>query len=64
MAVSKRDSKFSQRRGASFLSPVDLIVSVLSPVDVFVNLLFQPERQRDGVREDIEAARWRQGQRR
>ena len=61
MSVSKRDSKFfERRRGEGLLSPVDVMVSLLSPVDTFVNLLLQPERRRDGVQEDIEAARERQ----
>jgi hypothetical protein len=50
MSVSKRDSKSSERRDASLLAPVDMLVS----------LLIQPVRKRDGVQEDIDAARQRQ----
>ena len=60
MSVSKKDSQLSDRRGASPLTPVEVVESILSPVDMLVSLLLQPERPRDGVREDFEAARQRQ----
>ena len=63
MSVSKKDSTFSSRRGASPLTPVEIVENILSPVDMLVNLLLQPERPRDGVREDFEAARRRQQRR-
>ena len=60
MSVSKEDSQLSDRRRASPLTPVEVVESILSPVDMLVSLLLQPERPRDGVREDFEASRRRQ----
>ena len=63
MSVSKKDSKYSSRGGVSLPTPVEVVEGILSPVDMLVNLLLQPERPRDGVRDDFEAARRRQQRR-
>ena len=60
MSASQKDSRNSEHRGASIFASVEIVTSILSPVDMFVNLLFQPMRHRDGVQEDIDAARRRQ----
>ena len=63
MSVSEKESNVSNRRLAELPAQRDRATSLLSPVDMLVNLLVQPERRRDGVEEDIDAARRRQQRR-